>query len=105
MIDGVLLQQNYNKVLLRCLEKYDVEHILIGLHDGSTGSHFSGENTAHKVLGAGYYWTIPRIILQVKFLPWAKFRGFNIMSGRIFILNLFFFFAHYLFIQKMEIGL
>ena len=38
------------------LEKYDAEHILIELHDGPVGGHFSGETTAHKVLRAGYYW-------------------------------------------------
>ena len=56
MIDGVLFRQNYDKVLLRCLEKDDVEHILTELHDRSAGGHFSGETTAHKVLRAGYYW-------------------------------------------------
>ena len=38
------------------MEKDDVEHILIELHDGSVGGHFSGEITAHKVLREGYYW-------------------------------------------------
>ena len=56
LIDGVLFQKNYDKVLLRCLEKDDAEHILIELHDGMTCGHFSGETTAHKVLRAGYYW-------------------------------------------------
>ena len=56
MIDGVLIQQNYAKVLLRCLEKDDVEHILTKLHDGLTGGHFSRETTAHNILRAGYYW-------------------------------------------------
>ena len=56
LINGVLFQQNYDKVLLRCLEKDYVEHILIDLHDGPAGGHFSGETTAHKVLRVGYYW-------------------------------------------------
>ena len=56
MIDGVLFRQNYDKVLLRCLEKDDVEHILIDIHDGLASGHFTGETTAHKVLRAGYYW-------------------------------------------------
>ena len=38
------------------MEKDDVEHILIELHDGLEGGHFSGETTAHKVVSAGYYW-------------------------------------------------
>ena len=56
LIDGVLFRQNYDQVLLRCLEKYDAEHILTKLHDGPAGGHFSGEATAHKVLRVGYYW-------------------------------------------------
>ena len=57
LIYGVLFQKNYDKVLLRCLEKDDAEHILTKLHDGSTGGHFSGETTTHKVLIEGYYWS------------------------------------------------
>ena len=55
MIYGVLFLHNYDKVLLRCFEKYNVTHILIELHDGLAGGHFSGETTAHKVLRASYY--------------------------------------------------
>lgn len=56
LIDGALSQQNRDKVLLICLEKEDVEHILIELHDGPASGHFSRETTAHKVLRRGYYW-------------------------------------------------
>ena len=56
MIDGVLFRQNYDKVLLRCLEKDDAKHILTELHDGLAGGHFSGETTTQKVLREGYYW-------------------------------------------------
>ena len=55
LIDGVLFQKNYDKVLLRCLEKDDVEHILIELHDGLVGGTFSRDTTTHNVLRAGYY--------------------------------------------------
>jgi hypothetical protein len=56
LIDNLLFRQNYDKVLLRCLEKDDVEHKLTELNDGPIGSHFSGETTAHKVLRVGYCW-------------------------------------------------
>jgi hypothetical protein len=56
LIDGVLFRQNYDQVLLRCLEKDNAKHILIELHDGPVGGHFSGETTTHKVLRVGYYW-------------------------------------------------
>lgn len=55
MIDGVLFWQNYDKVLLICLENDDAKQILTELHDGPTSSHFNGETTAHKVLRASYY--------------------------------------------------
>ena len=77
MIDGVLLWKNYDKVLLRCLEKYDVEHILIELHDGSAGGHFSGETTAHTVFKASYYWPIlfkdgMHMRMNVKYVKWMR---------------------------------
>ena len=56
LIDGVLFWQNYDQVLLRCLEKDDAKHILIELHDGVAGGHLSGDTTTHKVLRVGYYW-------------------------------------------------
>ena len=56
LIDGVLFRQNYDQVLLICLEKDNAQHILTELHDRPAGGHFSGETTAHKVLREGYYW-------------------------------------------------
>ena len=56
IIDGVLFWQKYDNVLLRFLEKDDVDHILIKSHDGLEGRHFSRETSAHKVLRASYYW-------------------------------------------------
>ena len=36
------------------MEKDNIEHIPIELHDGPAGGHFSGETTTHKVLREGY---------------------------------------------------
>ena len=79
LIDGVLFQQNYDQVLLRCLEKDDVEHILTELHDGSVGGHFSRETTAHKVLRAGYYW--PTMFKDTHAHAW-KFQMRQVNVGR-----------------------
>jgi hypothetical protein len=38
-----------------CLEKDEAEKVLLELHAGEAGGHFSGDTTAHKVLRAGYY--------------------------------------------------
>jgi len=48
---------NYDRLLLRCLEKEDVEKVLREIHDGPLGVNFVGETTAHKILRVGYYWT------------------------------------------------
>ena len=56
LIDGVLFWKNYDQVLLRFLEKDDAKHILMELHHGLVGGHFSRETTTHKVLRAGYCW-------------------------------------------------
>ena len=51
----MLFQQNYDNVLLRCIEKDDVTKVLFELHDGLVGEHFGGETKTHKVLREGYY--------------------------------------------------
>ena len=47
---------NYNGVLLRFMEKEDVEKVLRKLHDGPAGGHFIGETISHKILREGYCW-------------------------------------------------
>ena len=42
--------------MLRCLEHEDVAKVVKELHDGPVGGHYSGDNTSHKILMAGYYW-------------------------------------------------
>jgi hypothetical protein len=56
LINGILFCQNFDGVLMRCLEKDEAEKVLLELHAGEVGGHFGGDTTAHKVLKAGYYW-------------------------------------------------
>jgi hypothetical protein len=56
LINGILFRQNFDGVLMRCLEKDEAEKVLLELHAGEAGGHFGGDTTAHKVLRAGYYW-------------------------------------------------
>eukprot|EP00253_Pinus_taeda_P018977 PITA_18977 len=56
IIDDVLFRQNYDSILLRCLEKPEAQKVLQELHDGPAGGHFGADTTAHKVIHAGYYW-------------------------------------------------
>ena len=57
-IDGVHFRRNYDGVFLRCLEKAEVDNILLELHAGPTGGHCSGDTAVHKILiRVGYYWS------------------------------------------------
>eukprot|EP00253_Pinus_taeda_P028458 PITA_28458 len=56
IIDDVLFRQNYDSVLLRCLEKPEAQKVLQELHDGLAGGHFGADTTAHKIIHVGYYW-------------------------------------------------
>ena len=56
IIDDVLFRQNYDSILLRCLEKPEAQKVLQELHDGPAGGHFGADTTAHKIIHAGYYW-------------------------------------------------
>ena len=47
IIDGILFRNNYDGVLLRCLEKEYAKKVMIDLHHGPTGGHFSRDTTAH----------------------------------------------------------
>jgi hypothetical protein len=54
LINDVLFKKNYDSMLLRCLEKQEVDKVLFDLHDGPAGGHFIGDTTTHKILRAGY---------------------------------------------------
>eukprot|EP00253_Pinus_taeda_P031966 PITA_31966 len=56
IIDDVLFRQNYDSVLLRCLEKQEAQRVLQELYDRPAGGHFGADTTAHKIIHAGYYW-------------------------------------------------
>ena len=48
------LEKNYDGVLIRCLEREDAAKVVLELHDGPAGGHFSGDTTTHNILRAGY---------------------------------------------------
>ena len=46
IINGVLFRKNYDGVFLRCLEQEDAKKVVVELHDGPVGGHFSrGHNS------------------------------------------------------------
>jgi hypothetical protein len=50
LINVMLFKQNYDFVLLRCLEKSDVDKVLSDLNDSFARGHYSGYTIAHKIL-------------------------------------------------------
>ena len=58
IVEGILFRRNYDRVLLRCLEKEYAKKVMTDLHDGPAGEHFFGDTIAHKILRSEYYWPI-----------------------------------------------
>jgi hypothetical protein len=51
----VLFHLNYDGVLLRCLEREDVDKVLKEIHGGLAGGQFAGNTTTHKIPRDKYY--------------------------------------------------
>jgi hypothetical protein len=50
LLHGILFRKNYDGVLLRCLERQDVDNVLKYMHNGPASGHFSEDTTTYKVL-------------------------------------------------------
>jgi len=51
-----LIIKHYDGVLLRCLEKKDVNKVLKDMHGGPARGHFLGDIISLNILRVGYYW-------------------------------------------------
>jgi hypothetical protein len=56
LIYGLLFRKNYDNVFLICLEKPNVDNVLVQLHDGLDRGHFGGEAFEKQIPRAGYIW-------------------------------------------------
>ena len=52
----IALQEYDLEIKPSTVDKDETEVIFKELHFDLAGGHFGGENTAHKILRAGYYW-------------------------------------------------
>ena len=50
----VLYKQNYDMVLLRCMDKHEVDQLMKDIHEGSFGTHTNGHAMEKKIPRAGY---------------------------------------------------
>ena len=66
-IDNVLFHKNYGGVFLMFLETPEDDKLLVDMHAGPMGGHFSGEITSHKVIRVRYYWlTLFKYVYKLK---------------------------------------
>jgi hypothetical protein len=56
LIEEGLGWRNPDGVILRCVDKEEVDKLVTKLHAGHCGGHFAARTTTHKILRAGYYW-------------------------------------------------
>lgn len=52
----VLYKRNIDMVLLKCVDKYKVDMLMVEVHEGSFGTHANGYSMERKMLKASYYW-------------------------------------------------
>lgn len=58
LISDTLYHKSLDGMLLRCLEKEELDISLWEIHEGIHGSHFNGLTLAKKLLTIGYFWPI-----------------------------------------------
>ena len=54
--DQVLYWKDPGGILLKCLERYEIDSVIAEMHSGMCGGHKYWKATAFKILRAGYYW-------------------------------------------------
>ena len=54
----MLYQRDQYGVLLRCLDKEEVEQVMHHFHSSTCGGHHYWKTTSHKILREGYYWSV-----------------------------------------------
>jgi hypothetical protein len=79
----ILFWKNYNEIILRFLEKKDVDKVLTKMH-GPVGGHFVGETITHKILRFSYFW--PRVFKDTHIYTY-KCNSCQKCDGRENILN------------------
>lgn len=56
LLGGALYKKGKDGVLRRCLDHLETGLVLKACHDEPCGGHFAGDETARKILLAGYWW-------------------------------------------------
>ena len=54
--ENVLYKRNYDKVLLRCMDRHEPDMLMHEIYEVSFDTYANGHSMAKKLLRAGYYW-------------------------------------------------
>ena len=78
LIEQQLFWKDPGGILLRCLDKPEIEEVISESHEGACGGHKYWKETTYKILRAGYYW--PSLFYDVyqqvrACIPCQKFAG------------------------------
>ena len=56
LVEEQLFWKDPGGILLRCLDKSEIEGVISESHEGAWGGHKYWKTTAYRILRAGYYW-------------------------------------------------
>ena len=56
LVEKQLFWKDPGGILLRCLDKSEIEGVISESHEGACGGHKYWKETTYKILRAGYYW-------------------------------------------------
>ncbi|GLJ21637.1 hypothetical protein SUGI_0402860 [Cryptomeria japonica] len=56
LIQGDLFWRKRDGELLMCFDEFQAKQVLIEMHDGACGGHYSAKTTAGEIILAGYFW-------------------------------------------------
>ena len=56
LVEQQLVWKDLGGILLRCLDKTEIEGVISESHEGACGRHKYWKETTYKILRAGYYW-------------------------------------------------
>ena len=57
LVAGHLYRRSYKQMLLCCVDKKEVDTLMLQVHVGTCGPHLNGVLLAKKIILQGYYWS------------------------------------------------
>ncbi|XP_050242130.1 uncharacterized protein LOC126691095 [Quercus robur] len=81
LMDEVLYKRGFSQPYLRCLALDEANYVLKEVHEGACGNHSRARSFVHKVVLAGYYWPICKLMLRHMSRSATNANGLAMSSG------------------------